>query len=71
MQDTELDTIADRLRRSSQARAVEAASGEVRYAGDAGLTDEQIAAQPFPLYRQGSCTTGRPTPAPARPSGTR
>ena len=25
----------------------------MRYAGDADLTDEQIGAQPFPLYRQG------------------
>ncbi len=35
------------------ARAQEAAGGEVLYAGDADLTDAQIAALPFDLYRQG------------------
>ena len=53
LQDSALDTIQDRLRQASEARAQEAAGGEIRYAGDADLTDEQIAAQPFPLYREG------------------
>jgi len=53
LQDSQLDTIQDRLRQASQARAEEAAGGPVRYAGDADLTDEEIAAQPFALYRQG------------------
>jgi len=53
MQETALDAIQDKLRQASEARALEAAGGEVRYAGDADLTDEQIAAQPFPLYREG------------------
>ena len=48
-----MDTIQDRLRAATEARALEAAGGEVRYGGDADLTDEQIAAQPFALYRQG------------------
>jgi fermentation-respiration switch protein FrsA (DUF1100 family) len=48
-----LDTIQQRIERASAARALEAVGGDVLYAGDANLTDEQIAAQPFDLYRQG------------------
>lgn len=51
--DSQLDTIQDRLKQASEARAQEAAGGEVRYSGDANLTDEQIAKLPFELYRQG------------------
>jgi hypothetical protein len=53
LQDSQLDTIQERLQRASAARAQEAAGGEVRYAGDADLTDEEIASQPFDLYREG------------------
>lgn len=53
LQDSQRDTIQQRLRQASAARAQEAAGGEVLYAGDADLTDEQIANQPFDLYRQG------------------
>ena len=53
LQDSQLDTVQQRLDQASQARAAEAAGGEIQYAGDADLTDEQIAALPFDLYRQG------------------
>ena len=51
--DLQLDTIPQRLQQASAARSQEAAGGEILYAGDADLTDEQIAALPFDLYRQG------------------
>ena len=38
---------------ASAAGVGEAAGEEILYAGDANLTDEQIAALPFDLYRQG------------------
>lgn len=53
LQNSAVDTTQDRLDQASAARAQEAAGGEIRYAGDADLTDQQIAAQPFPLYREG------------------
>lgn len=52
-QNSQLDTIQQRLQQASDARAQEAAGGEVLYSGDANLTDEQIAKLPFALYRQG------------------
>jgi len=51
--DSQLSTIQERLNRASEARAQEAAGGAILYAGDAHLTDEQIAALPFTLYREG------------------
>jgi len=52
-QDSQMDTIQQRLQQASAARAQEAAGGEVLYSGDADLTDAQIEALPFDLYRQG------------------
>ena len=51
--DTELATIQQRLQQASDARAADAAGEDIRYAGDVTLTDEQIAALPFDLYKQG------------------
>ena len=48
-----LSTIQDRLKQASEARALEAAGGEVRYAGDAKITDEMADKMPFDLYREG------------------
>jgi uncharacterized protein len=53
LQDSQRDTIQARLQQATAARTQEKAGGEILYAGDADLTDEQIAAQPFDLYRQG------------------
>lgn len=53
MQNSQLDSIRQRLQQASDTGAQEAAGGEVRYSGDANLTDEQIAKLPFALYRQG------------------
>ena len=63
-QDSQLDTIQQRLQQASAARAQEVAgrgsdaraqemTGGVLYSGDANMTDEQIAKLPFDLYRQG------------------
>ncbi|KAF1684954.1 alpha/beta hydrolase [Pseudoxanthomonas broegbernensis] len=51
--DSQLNTIQERLRQASDARAQEAAGGKVIYSGDAEMTDERIAALPFEMYRQG------------------
>lgn len=51
--DSQLNTVQERLRQASDARAREAAGGKVPYSGDADMTDAQIAALPFDLYRQG------------------
>jgi fermentation-respiration switch protein FrsA (DUF1100 family) len=63
--DSQMDSIQQRLRQASDARAKEVAGmgadgrghemtgGNILYAGDANLTDAQIDALPFDLYRQG------------------
>lgn len=51
--DSQLNTIEERLKQASDARAQEASGGKVIYSGDANLTDEQISKLPYELYRQG------------------
>ena len=51
--DSQLDTIQERLQQASEARDQETAGGNILYAGDADMTDAQIAALPFEMYRQG------------------
>ena len=51
--DSQLDTIQQRLRQASSARPGNGRRKRCSYAGDADMTDEQIAALPFELYRQG------------------
>jgi len=54
-EDSQLNTIEERLRQASAARAQEAAGGRVLYVGGgAAATDEQIAAMPFEMYREGA-----------------
>ncbi|MGH8087442.1 MAG: alpha/beta hydrolase, partial [Stenotrophomonas sp.] len=48
-----------RLQQASEARAQEAAGGEVQYTGDAKLTDAQIAKLPYDLYREGFAYYGK------------
>lgn len=51
--DSQLDTVQQRLKQASEARAQEKAGGNILYSGDADMTDAQIAALPFEMYRQG------------------
>jgi len=48
-----LSTIQQRLIQASEARALEASGGEVRYAADTEITDEMADKMPFDLYREG------------------
>ena len=52
-EDSQLNSIQERLKQASDARAQEKAGGTILYSGDADMTDEQIAALPFDMYRQG------------------
>jgi len=51
--DSGLSTIQERLKQASEARALEAAGGEVLYAADTKTTDEEADKMPFDLYREG------------------
>lgn len=50
---SELNTIQERLKKASDARAQEAAGGEILFSGVASITDEEIAKVPTKFYRQG------------------
>jgi len=50
---TGLSTIQDRLKQATDARAQEAAGGEVIYAANTIATDEEADKMPFDLYREG------------------
>lgn len=52
---SQTDTIQKRLKQAADARAQEAAGGDVLYspAFGAGMTPEQVAALPYEMYRQG------------------
>lgn len=52
-QNSQLATIDERLKKASDARAREAAGGEIIYAGVASITDEEIAKTKTDLYREG------------------
>lgn len=50
---SQMATIEDRLKQAADARASEAAGGEVLYAADMKWTDEMADKMPFDLYREG------------------
>jgi len=52
-QNSGLATIQQRLQEATDARAQEAAGGEIIYAGVGSITDEEIAKIPTDLYREG------------------
>jgi len=51
--DSQLSTIQERLKQASEARALEAAGGEIHYAANTEITDEMADKMPFDLYREG------------------
>lgn len=52
-QNSQLNTVQERLKQASDARKQEAAGGKMIYAGVASITDEEIAKTPTDLYREG------------------
>ena len=51
--DFQLETIHERLKQASDARAQEAAGGNILYAANTKITDEMADKMPFDLYREG------------------
>lgn len=52
-QNSQLNTIRERIKQASDARAQEAAGGKIPFLGVASITDEEIAKTPTDLYREG------------------
>lgn len=52
-QNSQLNTIQERLKQASDAREEEANGGEIALSGVASITDEEIAKTPTDLYREG------------------
>jgi uncharacterized protein len=50
---SQVSTIQERLKQASEARAQEAAGGEILYAADTEISDEMADNMPFDLYREG------------------
>ena len=50
---SQVSSIQERLKQASEARAQEAARGEVLYAADTEISDEMADKMPFDLYREG------------------
>lgn len=51
-QDSQLDTVQQRLAAAAEAKTLEA-RGQITYTGDMNITDEEAAKLPFALYRDG------------------
>lgn len=52
-QNSQVNTIQERLKEASEARALEVAGGKILYSGVATITDEEIAKTTTDLYREG------------------
>ncbi|WP_140938646.1 alpha/beta hydrolase [Sphingobacterium lumbrici] len=50
---SQLNTIQERLKQASDARALEVTEGKILYSGVASITDEEIVKTPTDLYRKG------------------
>ena len=52
-QNSQLNTVQERLKQATDARAQEAAGGKITYSGVGSIADEEIAKTPTDLYREG------------------
>lgn len=58
-QDSQLDTIQERLLKAADARSEEVLTGKIRLVGQMDFSDEAIAKLPYDLYREGAVYYGR------------